>query len=101
MLDSPGNDALEMDTLTAAPARPASTLSEKTLSRMSLARKDYLIGIALLLVVVFLWTSSNFVTQVRFEDSEKTLSVNNIVRKSGFVRERIPKTVPVSVARLS
>lgn len=27
-------------------------------------RKDYVIGICLLLVVVFLWTSSNFVTQV-------------------------------------
>ena len=28
-------------------------------------RRDYLIGICLLLVVVFLWTSSNFLTQVR------------------------------------
>jgi hypothetical protein len=95
MRDSLGHDALEMDTLTTAPARPASTLSEKPLSRMSLARKDYLIGIALLLVVVILWTSSNFVTQVRFEYPEKTLLVNNIVCKSGFVRERIPETVPV------
>jgi hypothetical protein len=30
-----------------------------------LARKDYMIGIGLLLIVVILWTSSNFVTQVR------------------------------------
>lgn len=28
-------------------------------------RRDYLVGIGLLLVVVFLWTASNFVTQVR------------------------------------
>lgn len=28
-------------------------------------RRDYLVGICILLVVVFLWTASNFVTQVR------------------------------------
>ena len=31
-----------------------------------LKKRDYAIGIGLLLVVVFLWTSSNFVTQVKF-----------------------------------
>ena len=29
------------------------------------ARRDYAIGICLLLLVVILWTTSNFVTQVR------------------------------------
>lgn len=33
-------------------------------SASTLAKKDYAIGICLLLVVVCLWTSSNFVTQV-------------------------------------
>lgn len=33
-----------------------------------LSRKDYLSGIGLLLIVVFLWTSSNFITQVRRND---------------------------------
>lgn len=28
------------------------------------ARRDYIVGICILLVVVFLWTASNFVTQV-------------------------------------
>ena len=32
--------------------------------KSALARRDYLVGIGLLLIVVFLWTASNFVTQV-------------------------------------
>lgn len=28
-------------------------------------KRDYVVGIGLLLIVVFLWTSSNFITQVR------------------------------------
>lgn len=51
---------VEMDSLPAEfPAIGKSHVSHK------LARRDYAIGICLLLLVVFLWTTSNFVTQVR------------------------------------
>jgi solute carrier family 35, member F5 len=35
-------------------------------SRAIRARRNYLVGIGLLLIVVFLWTASNFVTQVSY-----------------------------------
>jgi hypothetical protein len=51
---------LEMDSLPVhSPVIGKSHVSDK------LARRDYAIGICLLLLVVFLWTTSNFVTQVR------------------------------------
>jgi hypothetical protein len=50
---------LEMDTL---PIHPPST--GKSFTSHKLARSDYAVGICLLLLVVFLWTASNFVTQV-------------------------------------
>jgi len=37
----------------------------KTIRILINDRREYLVGIILLLVVVFLWTLSNFVTQVR------------------------------------
>lgn len=37
----------------------------ESLGNSALSRKDYALGIVLLLVVVTLWTFSNFVTQVR------------------------------------
>ncbi len=40
-----------------------------------LARRDYAIGICLLLLVVFLWTTSNFVTQVRLLNHPWSLQV--------------------------
>lgn len=51
---------LEMDPLPAqSPAIGKSHTSHK------IARRNYAVGICLLLLVVFLWTTSNFVTQVR------------------------------------
>ena len=51
---------IEMDSLPAeSPVIGKPRVSHK------LARRDYAIGICLLLLVVFLWTTSNFVTQVR------------------------------------
>ena len=56
---------LEMDTL---PIHPSST--GKSPAPNKLAQRDYAVGICLLLSVVFLWTASNFVTQVQsFEPS--------------------------------
>jgi hypothetical protein len=53
---------LEMDSL---PAQPPPT-GKLPMSR-KLARRDYAVGVCLLLLVVFLWTASNFVTEVRLE----------------------------------
>lgn len=46
---------------------PSDVLVSAETRRSALSRRDYLVGIGLLMVVVFLWTSSNFVTQVRHE----------------------------------
>lgn len=51
---------LEMDSLS-----PQSPVIGKSHVSHKLARSNYAIGIGLLLVVVFLWTTSNFITQVR------------------------------------
>lgn len=55
------SESLEMDTL---PPDSVPAGQEHQLRR-SLYDKDYLLGIGLLMLVVLLWTSSNFVTQVR------------------------------------
>jgi hypothetical protein len=51
---------LEMDPL---PAQSPATGKSDTPHK--LAQRNYVIGICLLLLVVVLWTTSNFVTQVR------------------------------------
>ena len=43
-----------------------SRLQRGGLKERLLSQKDFLYGVLLLLVVVFLWTSSNFVTQVSY-----------------------------------
>jgi hypothetical protein len=50
-----------MDTVAAASPQEGSFTRSTRLAR---PRENYLVGILLLLVVVFLWTASNFVTQV-------------------------------------
>lgn len=47
--------------VSSAEANPPRNIFKQFLQQTS---KDYLLGIALLLVVVFLWTASGFVTQV-------------------------------------
>lgn len=64
--------ASSTDALTTPPARL--NLQDRSRSRVqsilsndpqhALKRSEYIVGICLLLVVVFLWTSSNFITQV-------------------------------------
>jgi len=54
---------LEMDSL---PLDPPAT--GKSFESHKHSRRDYAIGIGLLLLVVFLWTASNFVTQVRLQN---------------------------------
>lgn len=53
-----------MDTASSPTYRERSRGKSQSRTRPE-SRTDYAIGICLLLVVVFLWTTSNFVTQVR------------------------------------
>ena len=62
---------LEMDFESSpAPPRSRSRLSrgKSTSPARKVARKEFIAGIGLLMCVVFLWTGSNFVTQVRCRD---------------------------------
>ena len=57
-----------MDSLGYGPANPLRNTA-KTIRALVNERREYLVGIALLLIVVFLWALSNFVTQVRRTNS--------------------------------
>lgn len=62
------NSSLSMDRLSSPSPRSRSRIAAKSQSRAQTqmkSRRDYVIGIILLLCVVILWTTSNFVTQVR------------------------------------
>lgn len=61
---------IEMDAL---PAQPSATGKYPASHKSALSRRDYIVGICLLLLVVFLWTTSNFVTQVRLESQKSPL----------------------------
>ena len=52
-----------MDSFGYVPTNPLRNAA-KTIHILVNDRREYLIGIALLLIVVFLWALSNFVTQV-------------------------------------
>jgi len=54
----------EMDSFGYGSANPLRNAA-KTIRTLVNDRREYLVGIALLLIVVFLWALSNFVTQVR------------------------------------
>ena len=58
-------DTLERHSLEDSPEiLHGSKPSEKTYGFLALHKNDYAIGIGLLLLVVFLWSFSNFLTQV-------------------------------------
>ena len=65
------NLPIEMDSLSVQPSATVKPASHK----LALSRRDYIVGICLLLLVVFLWTTSNFVTQVRLESQSHHWSV--------------------------
>ena len=54
----------EMDSFGHGSANPLRNAA-KTIRVLVNDRREYLVGIALLLIVVFLWALSNFITQVR------------------------------------
>ncbi|KAJ3879099.1 hypothetical protein F5051DRAFT_404083 [Lentinula edodes] len=55
-----------------------------------LGNKDYAIGILLLLVVVFLWTTSNFVTQDLFQDGYEKAFLVTYLNTSAFSLYLLP-----------
>ncbi|KAJ4483999.1 hypothetical protein C8R41DRAFT_840151 [Lentinula lateritia] len=71
-----------------ANARSVSSLCRTDSSH--LGNKDYVIGISLLLVVVFLWTTSNFVTQDLFQDGYEKAFLVTYLNTSAFTLYLLP-----------
>ncbi|KAJ6519938.1 hypothetical protein C8R45DRAFT_953318 [Mycena sanguinolenta] len=85
-----GTDTLEMDTFSSPrPARSKSVSSARSLSRLR-ATRDYAIGIGLLLIVVILWTSSNFVTQGMYQGGFEKPFLVTYLNTSAFALYLIP-----------
>ncbi|KAJ3737103.1 hypothetical protein DFJ43DRAFT_1049205 [Lentinula guzmanii] len=69
-------------------ARAVSSLSRTNSSH--LGKKDYAIGISLLLVVVFLWTTSNYVTQDLFQDGYEKAFFVTYLNTASFTLYLLP-----------
>ncbi|EJD03892.1 uncharacterized protein FOMMEDRAFT_121223 [Fomitiporia mediterranea MF3/22] len=70
------------------------------LTRQSqLSRREYLQGVGLLLIVVFLWTSSNFITQDIFDDGYEKPFLVTYLNTSSFAIYLIPWAVKWFVMR--
>ncbi|PCH33827.1 hypothetical protein WOLCODRAFT_135344 [Wolfiporia cocos MD-104 SS10] len=90
---------LAMDS-TDALATSQSEPGKRSRSRARLeSRRDYLIGIALLLVVVVLWTSSNFLTQGLFEDGYEKPFFVTYLNTSSFALYLLPFVIRRSFKR--
>ncbi|KAK7064131.1 hypothetical protein R3P38DRAFT_3249713 [Favolaschia claudopus] len=94
--DDQGTNTLEMDTFS-SPGHPARSISRsgksvspsRAQSRLR-ATRDYAIGIGLLLVVVILWTSSNFVTQSMYQGGFEKPFLVTYMNTSAFALYLIP-----------
>ncbi|KAJ7038076.1 hypothetical protein C8F04DRAFT_367128 [Mycena alexandri] len=86
-------ETLEMDTFPAHPPRSVSRGKSvspgRALSRLR-ATRDYGIGIGLLLIVVVLWTSSNFVTQGMYQDGFEKPFLVTYMNTSAFALYLVP-----------
>ncbi|KZP31217.1 hypothetical protein FIBSPDRAFT_849710 [Athelia psychrophila] len=90
--------ASSTDALTTPPARL--NLQDRSRSRVqsilsndpqhALKRSEYIVGICLLLVVVFLWTSSNFITQDLFEGGYEKPFLLTYLNTSSFSLYLVP-----------
>ncbi|OSX67390.1 hypothetical protein POSPLADRAFT_1042614 [Postia placenta MAD-698-R-SB12] len=63
----------------------------------NLYHRDYIIGIVLLLIVVVLWTSSNFLTQDLFEDGYEKPFLVTYLNTSAFAFYLIPYAIKKSI----
>ncbi|KAJ4486282.1 hypothetical protein J3R30DRAFT_3445609 [Lentinula aciculospora] len=97
------NRSLSRNSLNISPARSKSTA--RTISSLSrtnsshLGKKDYAVGIFLLLVVVFLWTTSNFVTQDLFQDGYEKAFFVTYLNTSAFTLYLLPFLVKSCLQR--
>ncbi|KIK71131.1 hypothetical protein GYMLUDRAFT_33263 [Collybiopsis luxurians FD-317 M1] len=90
-----------MDAAPSSSAPMSSSARSKSTSRLvsllinasHLMKKDYAIGIALLLVVVFLWTASNFITQDLFQDGYEKAFLVTYLNTSAFALYLLPSLV--------
>ena len=72
----------------------------KTVRILINERREYLVGIVLLLIVVFLWALSNFVTQVRVEPLPPPYAPLTVLSQcEGYFPRGIRETILVRVAR--
>ncbi|KAF9499764.1 hypothetical protein BDN71DRAFT_1441341 [Pleurotus eryngii] len=82
--DRPVNIEMTMsESVSSQPSDGAKSLS-------TLKKQDYLLGIGLLLVVVFLWTSSNFITQDLLETGYEKPFIITYLNTSAFVVYLLP-----------
>ncbi|KAJ7925896.1 hypothetical protein B0H13DRAFT_1973798 [Mycena leptocephala] len=95
MNSAEGTDILEMDTFS-SPAHPPRSVSRsksvspgRALSR-SRATRDFAVGIGLLLIVVILWTSSNFVTQDMYKGGFEKPFLVTYMNTSAFALYLVP-----------
>ncbi|KZT05904.1 uncharacterized protein LAESUDRAFT_813148, partial [Laetiporus sulphureus 93-53] len=90
---------IEMDTLPAPLGRERSRGRSRSRMRESATRQDYVIGICLLLIVVVLWTSGNFVTQGLFEDGYEKPFLVTYLNTSAFALYLVPYAIRISLER--
>lgn len=82
---SSNTDSIPMDVLDHSTPRDKSPAPS-----IKLSKRDYAIGISLLLVVVFLWTSSNFVTQDLFVNGYPKPFLVTYLNTSAFTLYLVP-----------
>jgi len=79
-----------MDHTSSAPQRDSSQGKRSLTHSVLEERKNYIIGICLLLVVVFLWTSSNFLTQGLFDEGYEKPFLITYLSTSTFALYLLP-----------
>ncbi|OBZ80040.1 hypothetical protein A0H81_00892 [Grifola frondosa] len=88
---------IEMDAVS-APPQPGARGKSRSRTRAE-SRKDYITGICLLLVVVVLWTSSNFLTQDLYEDGYEKPFLVTYLNTSAFALYLLPFVIRQAAAR--
>lgn len=62
---APTQSTFEMDTLSTSQESPRSR-GKESMVQGSISNKDYALGVAMLLVVICMWTASSFIAQVKY-----------------------------------
>lgn len=88
MVSRNGGNTFDMEPIVSSRSPIRSAL--KAVSSLIAERKDYVVGIALLLIVVVLWASSNFVTQDLFQGGYEKPFLVTYLNTSAFSLYLIP-----------